>query len=126
VQPGPLADAHLEELGAEIKSAMETADPELVRSLERMATLEAEAATAQQANDTAKLQQLVQEAESIQVRFEQVRNRVLEEPNLAQKIGDYQNRVEQRMLQVDPQTPDLIKRYQELEAKLASTLRPGQ
>jgi hypothetical protein len=114
-----------EELGEEIKAAMEKVDPELSRGLERISMLDSEASAAQQANDRGKLEELAREAEAIQMRFIQVRSRVIEEPAMSEKIEAFHTRLETRMAQVDPSTPGLIRRFNELETRLEESLRQG-
>lgn len=114
------------ELGNEIKEAMEKVDPQLPAQLERVERLEAEAGQAQQAGDEAKLQQLAQEAEAIQIRFLEARTRVFQQPEIAAKLEAFQTRMERRMAEVDPEAPELIKRFQELEEKLSTALQAAQ
>jgi hypothetical protein len=118
----PQLQSRQEALGNEVKAAMEKADPELPRSLARAAALDAEAIQAQQASDAAKLQKLAQEAEAIRMRFDEARYKALSQPEVAAKLDAFQSSVEARMTQVDPEAPSLIKRFQDLEDRLASHL----
>jgi hypothetical protein len=113
-------------LGQEIQAAMERADPALPGLVQRMAVLEREAVQAEQAGEQAKLRQIVQEAQGIQTRFAQVQGRVFSQPEIAGKVQAFQGRLEARMLQVDPQTPTLVRRFQELEGRLNSAMRGTQ
>lgn len=119
----PQIRAAQESLGVEIKAAMEKADPTLPASLERVPKLEAEARQAQQSGDQAKLQQLAQEAQGIQQRFLAAQAKALEQPAIASKVEAFQQRLESKMAEVDPQAPALIKRFQELEGKLAAAMQ---
>jgi predicted nucleic acid-binding Zn-ribbon protein len=109
-------------LGEEIKTAMEKADPELPRSLQRVEVLEAEAMKAQQAGDNAKLQQLAAEAQTIQRRFVEAQAKVMSQDAIASKVDAFQGSVEARMTQIDPQAPAMIKRFHELETRLSARL----
>jgi chromosome segregation ATPase len=113
-------------LGNQIREAMEKVDPQLPSQLERVEQLEAEAGRAQQAGDEAKLQQLAQEAEAIQIRFLEARNQVFQQPEMAARLEAFQARMESKMAEVDPEAPQLIKRFQELEEKLAKALQAAQ
>jgi hypothetical protein len=105
-------------LGAEIKAAMEKADPQLAMSMQRVEVLEAEATRAQQAGDQAKLQELAREAQGIQLRFMEAQEKVFQQPAIVAKVDAFQARLEARMVEVDPQTPALMKRFQELATAL--------
>jgi predicted nuclease with TOPRIM domain len=113
------------QLGEEIKAAMEKADPQLPAMMQRMSVLEAEAVKAQQSGDRAKLQQLTQEARGLQVRFMETQNRVFQQPAMATKLRAYQQRLETRMMQIDPQAPTLIERFQELEGRVSAVMQAG-
>lgn len=129
IQVRALQDAELQAaqnaLGTEVKAAMDRIDPGLAASVERVGTLEQEAAQAQQAGDQAKLEQLAREAQQIQTRFLTAQNTALEQPELAAKVQAFQTRLEQRMIQVDPEARTLIQRLRELEGKLQAALQPA-
>jgi uncharacterized membrane-anchored protein YjiN (DUF445 family) len=122
VMADPQLQTTQEALGEEIKTAMEKADPELPRSLKRAEALEAEAAKAQREADEAKLQKLAEEAQQIQMRFVEAQAKVLNQPEVAAKVEAFQDTVEARMAQVDPEAPALIKRFQDLETRLTAYL----
>jgi predicted nuclease with TOPRIM domain len=122
----PQIQAAQNALGLELKAAMEKADPQLPARLQRLQALEAEAVKAQQSGDQAKLQQLIQEAQTIQNRFVEAQARVFQQPAMAAKVQAFQTRLEARMAQVDAQSPTLIRRFQELEGKLNAAMQVSQ
>jgi hypothetical protein len=114
----PELSAAQAELGEQIKQAMEQADPALAQKLARMETMEQEAAAAQQAGNTAKLLELGAEAEGIQRQFLAAQEKALEQPAIAARVTAFQQRLERKMSEVNPDTQKLIARFRELEAKL--------
>ncbi len=114
----PALQAAQESLGTEVKTAMDRVDPGLSASVDRVAALEQEAVQAQQAGDHAKIEQLARELQQIQVRFITAQNQALQEPALAAKVEAFQTRLERRMIEIDPQSRQLIDRLRELEGKL--------
>lgn len=122
----PQLQAAQESLGTEIKTAMEKADPTLPESMQRVQALESEALKAQQAGDQAKLQQLAQEAQSIQARFMEAQAKAFQQPEIATRLEAFQTRLETRMVEVDPAASDLIQRFKELEGKLAAAMQAPQ
>jgi hypothetical protein len=119
----PQLQAAQNSLNNEIKAAMDRADPQLARKMERGQALEAEARQAQQAGDQAKLQQLAREVQAIQNSFLQAQAQAFQQPGLSAKVEAFQTRLEARMAQVDPEAPALIKRFQELEGRLQAAMQ---
>jgi predicted nucleic acid-binding Zn-ribbon protein len=126
IQEKAMADPTLSEeqqaLGTSIREAMMQVDPALEQSMTRMQALEAEAAAAQQQGDQAKLQQIGMEAQQIQQRFVSAQQQALQQPELSAKVEAFQDRLEQKMREVDPEAEKLIARFQELEEKLAAAM----
>lgn len=123
----PQITAEQQTLGLSIKAAMGKIDPSLEQSLDRMKQLETQAAEAEKGGDQAKLQQLGQEAQQIERRFMTAQQKALEQPDLAARVLEFQEKLHKKMLQVDPEAQKLITRFQELETKLAAAMRaPGR
>jgi hypothetical protein len=114
----PELSAAQAELGEQIKQAMEQADPMLAEKLARMETMEQEAAAAQQTGNTAKLMELGAEAEGIQRQFLAAQEKALEQPAIAARVTAFQQHLERKMSEVNPDTQKLIARFRELEARL--------
>jgi DNA repair exonuclease SbcCD ATPase subunit len=123
IQETALQDARLradhEQLGADIRTAMQTIDPGLAASVERARTLQAEALAAQERGDAPRLEQLAEEAEAIRERFRTVQEQALAQPELAARVDSFQARVEKKMLEVDPDAQKLIQRFKALEQQIA-------
>jgi mevalonate kinase len=121
----PQLNAAQEELGQEIRAAMEDRDPAIRQRIERMEALEGEAVSAQEAGDVDKLQALMTEAQTIEEQFLTVQQQVLEAPPIAAKIDAFQAQLERKMIEVDPGTATLIARFRELETRLEAALGGG-
>ena len=116
----PAINAAQAELGNRIKAAMERLDPTLARNLARMEAMEAEVTTAGQRGDVARVQQLGAEADQIQRQFITVQGRALGQPELASQVTAFQQRLERKMVELDPDAARIIARYRELEQKLTA------
>ncbi len=121
----PALSAAQTELGSNIRLAMQSVDPALEQSMTRIQALEAEAMTAQQAGDQARLQEIGAEAQEIQQRFLSAQQQALQKPELAAQVEAFQGRLEAKMREVDPSAEQLIARFQELEQKLSGAMRGG-
>lgn len=130
IQGQAMQDAQLQRdqaaLGEEVRAAMERADPGLETLMQRVPALEAEARSAEQAGEQARLQQLAQEAQTIQARFAQAQAKAFEAPTIATRLEAFQDRLEARMVQVDPETPAMVRRFQELEGRLNAAMQNAQ
>jgi chromosome segregation ATPase len=121
----PQLSAAQDALGESIKQTMETIDPTLTESMERVQDLETEAAEAQRSGDQAKLQQLAAEAEQIQTKFLTAQEQALQQPALAAQIDSFQTQLERKMAEVDPEAQALIERFKELQVQIASVMQGG-
>lgn len=122
----PKLKAAQEQLGTEIKAAVEKADPGVTQGVQRLQALEAEAIKAQQAGDQAKLQKLVQEAQQLQMRFMNAQQKAFTQPEIATKLQAFQTDLERKMIQVDPQSAAWIKRYKEVGTRLETAMQQAQ
>lgn len=121
----PELSARQDSLGNHIKAAMETIDPTLPRTMERIQEMERQAAEAESQNDEAVLTALRGEAQQIEQKFFAAQQQALQRPDLAAEMLEFQSLLEKKILETDPEAPALIARFQELEAKLAA-LGEGQ
>ncbi|MDQ3555896.1 MAG: hypothetical protein M3409_03840 [Gemmatimonadota bacterium] len=124
----PALRSSQEALGTEIKTAMEKKDPGLAGVAQRVQTMEAEARKAQENGDAAKLQQLTQEAQQIEARFVKAQTEALQDSALAAKAQAFEQRLESKVLEIEPNARQLLARGQELQQKLAASMqqaRPG-
>jgi chromosome segregation ATPase len=118
----PQLSAAQEELGEEIKVAMERIDPQMEQRLSRIEALEGEAASAHQAGNGERLQELMAEAQQIQQHFMNVQQQALEQPQIATKVDAFQTRLERRMVEMNPEAEGLINRFRELETRLMALM----
>ena len=119
----PQLNATQEQIGNDIRAAMEVRDPTMPERLARMNTLETEAHAAQQSGDSARLQELVDEAMTIEEHLISLQQAVMQEPAMAARIAEFQAQLERKMSEVDPETQQLIARFRELESRLAAASR---
>lgn len=117
--------AEQEALGESIRTAMTEADPTLEASMARVEQLQAEAAAAQQAGDNGRLNQLGAEVQQIEMKFVQAQQQALATPALGAQLEAFQTRLEAKMSELDPEAPQLIARFQELQERLASAMQTG-
>lgn len=127
IQQKALADPSLskaqETLGTSIRQAMQTIDPALEQGMARIKALETEASSAQQQGDQTKLQAISLEAQQIQQKFMTAQQKALAQPELAAQVEAFQNQLEKKMREVDPEAEKLIARFQELEQKLTAAMQ---
>lgn len=109
-----------EALGANIKAAMNQADPSLEQGMEKMKSLETEFLAAQQANDTTKQVAISQEAGKIQERFVAAQQAVMAKPELVAQVQAFQGQLEAKMIQIDPNAQQLINRFRAIEGELTA------
>lgn len=112
-------------LGESIRAAMEAADPTLEASMARVEQLQGEAAAAQQQGDAARLNELGAEVRQIEMKFVQAQQQALAEPELSAQLEAFQTRLEARIAELDPEAPQLIARFQQLQEQLASAMQAG-
>lgn len=112
-------------LGEEIRVAMAAADPALDQELARMPELESQAVAAQQSGNTEAFQAVMSQAQQIQQRFMTVQQQVLEQPQIATKVTNFQTQLESKMVDLDPSAAGLIARFRSLETMLNDAIGPG-
>jgi hypothetical protein len=103
-----------EELTEHLLTAMERVDPSVGDKAARAETLQAEAIAAQQADDDQRLQQLAAEAEQLQTEFAVLQQQAMQDPELQASMVNFQDRVVAKMTEIDPETPQLLARLEEL------------
>lgn len=129
LQAQALADQSLaarqEALGEEIRLAMESRDTTMISRLDRMEAIEEEAVAAQETNNAQRLQQLLVEANSIQEHLILLQQEVVEQPAIAAKLDVFQNDLQQKMLQLNPNAQQMMDRFRELEENLSAAMSAG-
>lgn len=111
--------AEQEALGVEVRSAMVQIDPTLGEQITRMEQLATEAEAAQAAGDQARLLQLSAEAQEIQQRLAEAQIQAMQRPEIAARVEAFQARLQGRMIEIEPEAEALIRRFEELQRRLA-------
>jgi chromosome segregation ATPase len=114
--------AEQEALGAEVEAAMQAVDPELAVLGDRMDQLRSEAQAAQEAGEMERLQGLAQEANQIQQRFQMAQAQALEQPELASKVESFQENLQAKMIEMDPEAEELLDRFEELATRIEAAM----
>jgi hypothetical protein len=107
-----------EALMNDVKAAMLRVDPGLDALARRVTAMQAEAASAEQRRDGARLRQLNAELVPIQQRFMRAQQQVMQQPGFQQRAHELEEQLHARMLQVEPETDRLIVRGRELQTRL--------
>jgi hypothetical protein len=108
-----------------VQAAMAEIDPTIPTQIERMNEIQAEAQEAQEAGDIDRVLELTAEAQQIQQSFAEARLHAVQRPELAPRVEEFQARVQERMIQIDPDAAARIERLQELQRRItAATDQP--
>ncbi|MEX2610748.1 MAG: hypothetical protein WEA24_12435 [Gemmatimonadota bacterium] len=123
IQQQALADPEIqaaqEKLGADVQEAMAEQDPEVPQHIERLETLIAGAQAAQAEQDQTRMAELVAEAQQIEQRLQAAQTEALELPEIAPRVEAFQQQLKDKMVEVDPESETLLKRFEELNERLA-------
>lgn len=129
VRQEALQDAELsasqEAIGARVRAAMEAADSTLITSMTRLEALQVEAQAAQQQGNGARLEELGAEVRAIEERFAAAQQQALSQPELSAEVQAFQERLQAKILELEPEAPQLIARFQELQQNLSAALGGG-
>jgi hypothetical protein len=117
MQDAPLRTAQ-ETFMRDVKAAMQRQDPGLDALAARARQIQAEGVAAQQRGDRARLRELNRELSQIQARFMAAQQAVMRQPGLAQRARVLEEQLHSRMVQVEPETDQLIERGKELQLRL--------
>jgi predicted nucleic acid-binding Zn-ribbon protein len=93
-------------------------DPTIAQRLARLEELEGEFRAAQEAQDSGRMQALMEEAQQIQAQVQEAQARALERPDVEQRIAAFREKLVARMATVEPRTPELMSRMEHLLARL--------
>lgn len=110
----PALVAAQDSLGSEITATMERVDPTFRAQAQRAEALKAEVEAARAAKDNAKLNQLATEATQLQQGFAAARERAMQDPQLSARVQAFQQRIVAKMVELDPETQNLLTRLQSL------------
>jgi len=107
-----------------IMSALVEAHPQAEQQMARLDAIETEAFSAQQAQDMAKLGELITEANNLQADLRAAQEIVLQRDDVKSRIDSFEADLLIAMVAIDPETPVLRMRLDELSAFL-STVQGG-
>lgn len=128
VQQQALSDAELQaaqqELGEKVRTAMTEADPEMPVRMARLTALQAQAQEARAAQDQERMAAIVTEAQQIEQSLQAAQQQAIERPEIESELQAFQSRLEQKMVELDPETAPLLERMREIDAELRSILQP--
>lgn len=94
-----------------IEAAMREEDSDAV---DRMESLQAEMASAQEAGDQERLQTLMMEGQAIQQEMQALQASVMERPGIRQAADEFEAASRARMIEIDPEAQQLLDRMDEL------------
>jgi hypothetical protein len=121
----PGLDAAQAELGERIRTTMMAADPTLAASVARVEELHGEAAAAEERSDTTRLMEIGEEVRRIDSAFFEAQQRALATPEIAAELEAFQARGDAKIVELDPQAPQMIARFLALREQLAAVLQEG-
>lgn len=126
VQEEALADTAIQrqqkEVADVVRAAMIDVDPSLEEGLDRMEQLIAEARVAQEASDAEKIAELTAEAQQLQPKIEQAQVQAMNVPAVQEEINEFQERLQDRMVEIDPEARTKLARLQELDARVRAVI----
>lgn len=108
-----------------VSRTLQQIEPEYDRLLERLNQLQREGVAAQQAQDVQKYQEVMTEAQQIQIRIEAAQDETFERPEVSRAVTAYQELLIEEMTKINPVAPLLRNRMEELVAELTRILSDG-
>lgn len=112
-------------LAADIQEAMAEMDPSTPERLERLQELMTQAQAAQEEQDATAMGEIVAEARALEEQLQAAQAAAIESPEIAPRVEEFEARILEKMVEVDPEAESMIERAQELDAKLAAVLGQG-
>jgi hypothetical protein len=113
----PELQAAQEEIGQAVVATMARVDPAFTTRSERAQAMTADIAAAQEAGDNARLHELNAEAQELQAAFAAARAQAMQDPELQASLQAYQARVVAKMVEIEPETEQLLARLSELNGQ---------
>lgn len=112
--------AQLEELRTMIDQAMREISPRAGTQMDRMDSLRGQIQTAQSEGDTTRLRNLITEAQRIQSALQKIRNKAMQQDEVAAAIKEFRAALEKRMREIDPAADSLMERADTLQKQMQS------
>lgn len=118
MQEDPSLQERQEALNDLVVETMTEIDPSVEGKIERLEGLRSELQTAQQAQDMEKMQELMTEGQQIQKEIVPAQQAAMEDERVAGEIEEFKTQVTSKMEEIEPKTPTLIARAEELARRL--------
>jgi hypothetical protein len=114
LQQKAMEDSSLQEEFTELQEATESAmlalDPEIPQHRAVLDSLQGELQAANQTGDQDKVQAILTQGNALQAKLEQTRSQAMQQDSVFAKMSAFQERVVERMTELDPEAPELIDR----------------
>jgi predicted nucleic acid-binding Zn-ribbon protein len=101
-----------------VESTLRIVEPEYEALVTRFGELQQEAAAAQQAEDAAAFQNVMNEAQTIQMRLQNAQAQTFERDDVDVAVTAYREQLVEEMTKLDPEAPLLMDRMEELVERL--------
>lgn len=111
------------ELQGLIQKTMREMSPRAGERMARMDSLRGRLQQAQAQKDTARLRTLIMEAQKLQRSLQKLRNRAMQEEEVAAALKQFRKDLRARMRQVDPTADSLMERADSLQKEMQSQAR---
>lgn len=120
IQESEELEARRTELDGLVTAAMNEINPESDAQIERLSVLSDEAMAAQEAQDSARLQEIMTEAMAIRSELEAAQTAAVGRDDVQMEIQSFEEELMARVVEIDPDAPGLLVRLEELTAVLSS------
>lgn len=130
VQQQALQDSALQarqlELQEMIGAAARDEDPEYSEKEDRLNEIQREMQQAQQEQDTTQLRSLMMEGQQLRQDVNQTQQQIIQRDSIQQQIETFQDRMEQKMIEIDPEAEQLLERRDSLVSEFRQATGQGQ
>lgn len=124
VQTNPELQAEQQKIQETVENAMTEADPAMGAKLDSLGQLQQEAAAAQEASDTERLQTIMATGQRLQTQVQAAQQQALEQEEVAREVEAFQEDLMGVIQASNPEITGVIERLEELSARLDS-IRDG-
>ncbi len=109
-----------------VEGHMLAADPELREKQSRLQSLGQDLMNARQTGDEEAARTITAEGNALQTGLQQLQADALSDEAIAAELAGFQEKVQTRMAEIDPETPDMIARVEEIGTLLRAGAAPGE
>lgn len=118
IEANQALSAERDSIEQQIEAKVAATDSQAAGRLARLDELKAQFDSAQAAQDTAKLQSIVMEAQALNQQVQQARMAAMKQDTIAARIDAFRKKLLAGMRKVEPQTDSLIARVEAIAARL--------